>query len=314
MTSLVRSILDPSTKNNLASPKDTGPLRTFAQSARDRITQRTRPSPCQRSDLSELQRFVKQARRSIVDPILARFADVSSPEPESEEEIDPIELRRRQEQENIRELKKRQIRPCGLSLPLGTKAVIIRPEVDDEAMDVDVSIDDNEDIIIPLDNMEAVPSSPVKPKPAKAVRRPPKKTANEMLDDDGLSACVPVPEKVRLPKNIKVKPPPRSAIASDVESEVEKPKKARGAAKPKPETYKQAWSESEQNLLEQLLEQIPDGERFRYVVSLPKVTYLITGFRWQKISRAMGGRRTPRQVASRVQKYFEKLKRFGVDS
>lgn len=27
----------------------------------------------------------------------------------------------------------------------------------------------------------------------------------------------------------------------------------------------------------------------------------------------MNGRRTPRQVASRVQKYFEKLKRFGVD-
>ena len=27
----------------------------------------------------------------------------------------------------------------------------------------------------------------------------------------------------------------------------------------------------------------------------------------------MQGRRTPRQVASRVQKYFEKLKRFGVD-
>jgi hypothetical protein len=35
-------------------------------------------------------------------------------------------------------------------------------------------------------------------------------------------------------------------------------------------------------------------------------------FRWQKISRAMGGKRTPRQVASRVQKYFEKLKRFGI--
>lgn len=26
----------------------------------------------------------------------------------------------------------------------------------------------------------------------------------------------------------------------------------------------------------------------------------------------MGGKRTPRQVASRVQKYFEKLKKFGV--
>lgn len=34
--------------------------------------------------------------------------------------------------------------------------------------------------------------------------------------------------------------------------------------------------------------------------------------RWAKISQAMGGIRTPRQVASRVQKYFEKLKRFGV--
>jgi hypothetical protein len=33
--------------------------------------------------------------------------------------------------------------------------------------------------------------------------------------------------------------------------------------KPKPETYKQAWSVSEQHLLEQLLEQIPDGEKYR---------------------------------------------------
>lgn len=66
--------------------------------------------------------------------------------------------------------------------------------------------------------------------------------------------------------------------------------------KPRPETYKQAWSISEQHLLERLLEEIPDGERNR----------------WAKISQAMDGRRTPRQVASRVQKYFEKLKRFGV--
>ena len=35
--------------------------------------------------------------------------------------------------------------------------------------------------------------------------------------------------------------------------------------------------------------------------------------RWAKISQAMDGRRTARQVASRVQKYFEKLKRFGVE-
>ena len=40
---------------------------------------------------------------------------------------------------------------------------------------------------------------------------------------------------------------------------------------------------------------------------------LLTVFRWAKISKAMGGRRTARQVASRVQKYFEKLRRFGVE-
>jgi hypothetical protein len=35
--------------------------------------------------------------------------------------------------------------------------------------------------------------------------------------------------------------------------------------------------------------------------------------RWAKISQAMNGRRTARQVASRVQKYYEKLRKFGVD-
>ncbi|KAF8264626.1 hypothetical protein EI94DRAFT_1592431, partial [Lactarius quietus] len=57
----------------------------------------------------------------------------------------------------------------------------------------------------------------------------------------------------------------------------------------KSETYKQAWSVSEQHLLERLLAEIPDGEKKG---------------RWSKISNAMGGRRTPRQVASRVQKIF----------
>jgi hypothetical protein len=36
-------------------------------------------------------------------------------------------------------------------------------------------------------------------------------------------------------------------------------------------------------------------------------------YSWAQISKAMNGKRTPRQVASRVQKYFEKLKRYGLD-
>ncbi|KZP30821.1 hypothetical protein FIBSPDRAFT_1038067 [Athelia psychrophila] len=72
--------------------------------------------------------------------------------------------------------------------------------------------------------------------------------------------------------------------------------KGKTKEKKKPETYKQAWSVSEQHLLEKLLDEMPEG----------------TKNRWQKISLAMNGKRTPRQVASRVQKYFEKLKRYGV--
>ncbi|KAG7096042.1 hypothetical protein E1B28_006723 [Marasmius oreades] len=64
--------------------------------------------------------------------------------------------------------------------------------------------------------------------------------------------------------------------------------------KPRPETYKQAWSISEQHLLERLLDEIPDGSKNR----------------WKQISLSMGGQRTPRQVASRVQKYFEKLRKY----
>ncbi|KAJ7704586.1 hypothetical protein B0H17DRAFT_921519, partial [Mycena rosella] len=64
-------------------------------------------------------------------------------------------------------------------------------------------------------------------------------------------------------------------------------------------TYKVMWSASEQNLLERLLDEIPAGDARRWV--------------YQKISIAMGGRRTPRQVSSRVQKYLQKLKKFGVD-
>jgi len=187
---------------------------------------------------------------------------------------------------------------------------------------------------------------------------------------------------------------PSVANTSSGKSKPSKQTKSR-AAKPPPETYKQPWSMSEQNLLEGLLERFGDGEKFRYVffsfvlvlafgflccvalvisrlIRIARCSYFLpstipfffdrsqpgsahdipliyvftfylwpgrlfsflfstrsTGglpplinayahalfpfpIRWQKISKAMGGRRTPRQVASRVQKYFEKLKKFGV--
>ena len=47
--------------------------------------------------------------------------------------------------------------------------------------------------------------------------------------------------------------------------------------------------------MERLLEEIPSDDQNRF----------------SKISKAMDGRRTPRQVASRVQKYILKLKEYG---
>ncbi|KDR76875.1 hypothetical protein GALMADRAFT_245970 [Galerina marginata CBS 339.88] len=307
---------------------DIGPLQAFSQRNKFEISQRSRPSLVQRSELSELQRFVKQAKRTILDPILSRFADMSSPEPESEDEIDPVELKRQQEQQKIRELKKRQIRSCGLSLPLssisGSIGVFIRPDVDDEAMNVDITIDDDADTANNESSMPAVNVDSDTPSTSQAtslvdrspsaaprvkatvsgsgprVRRPSKKAISQFVDDESVATLTPLSASPRPRKKVKLKLPSRPVPSDDDDSlpdETEEPKaKKRRAEKPKPETYKQAWSESEQNLLEQLLEEIPDGEKNR----------------WQKISKAMGGRRTPRQVASRVQKYFEKLKRFGI--
>ncbi|KAJ3716375.1 hypothetical protein C8R42DRAFT_678251 [Lentinula raphanica] len=105
------------------------------------------------------------------------------------------------------------------------------------------------------------------------------------------SAFPPTPDSMTLPD--KELEPEESFEKDDTPSQQVLGKRAR----PKSETYKQAWSTSEQQLLEALLEEIPEGEKNR----------------WKKISRAMNGRRTPRQVASRVQKYFEKLKKFGIE-
>ena len=82
---------------------------------------------------------------------------------------------------------------------------------------------------------------------------------------------------------------------------------AHAPKKPKSETYKQVWSVSEQHLLERLLSENPDGEKNRYgrlFVIGPRTQSVPS--RCSKISKAIGGRHTPRQVASRVQKHFEK--------
>ncbi|KAF8983096.1 ZZ-type zinc finger-containing protein 3 [Entomortierella lignicola] len=68
---------------------------------------------------------------------------------------------------------------------------------------------------------------------------------------------------------------------------------------PKPPLYNIPWSDEEQQLLEKLLDYYPDEP--------------VAAQRFQKISAAMGTR-TPKQVASRVQKYFIKLVKAGLEA
>ena len=86
------------------------------------------------------------------------------------------------------------------------------------------------------------------------------------------------PKKARLP-NLKSTPNAKGKANGREKTKTQGKEKK---PNPKPDTYKQSWSVSEQPLLERLLEQIPEEERFR----------------WQKISRVMNG--TSTQVASRV--------------
>lgn len=65
----------------------------------------------------------------------------------------------------------------------------------------------------------------------------------------------------------------------------------------KPETFNQLWTIEEQKRLEELLVKYPPEE--------------VEMRRWTKIANALGNR-TPKQVSSRVQKYFIKLLRAGL--
>ncbi|PCH36858.1 hypothetical protein WOLCODRAFT_83217, partial [Wolfiporia cocos MD-104 SS10] len=284
------------------------PFRELASSLRHAHAERDQPSSLQESPLSDLQRLVKDARARIIDPVLASYSFLNDPssDPEEEDAPDPEELRRAHEREKIRELKKRKIASdaavpvfASSRRPASSYGVFIRRDQEDESAEVDISLDGNAE--------EAASSSePV----SMDVDTPP----TSVPSPASIAAGLPPPSGIKAEQHIRDKrkhvPPTRKAgpkVSGHVRCEPDDtadPPPVGGSSGPTnvkgkaiSETYKQAWSVSEQHLLERLLEEIPDGEKNR----------------WAKISKAMGGRRTPRQVSSRVQKYFEKLKRFGLD-
>lgn len=305
------------------SREDPSPLRELTTTLRSAQDDHNKPSLKQKSPLSNLQQLVKEARTRIIDPVLPAYAFLDVPDSEPDEPPDPEEIRRALEREKIRELKQRRIDSdavvpvvAGLRRPaLASHGVFVRRDQPDESAVVDISLEGEEAERAPsvFDRATALPMD---------VDTPPTSIASPMSTKATLPQSMSKPTRDRRSTkkgdttHARGKPqiavPGGSASAPKV---AEVTDAGKGSRKGKmSETYKQAWSVSEQHLLERLLEEIPDGTKNRCVnkhVTEPCLT--LVSRRWARISQAMGGRRTARQVASRVQKYFEKLKRFGVE-
>ncbi|OSD00453.1 hypothetical protein PYCCODRAFT_1371070 [Trametes coccinea BRFM310] len=288
---------------------DPTPFKSMAAAAREAYESRNVPPKAPLNPPSELRQLVAQKRTAILDPVLSTFHLPEELALLSDDEPDPEELARAREREKIRELKKRRIEGnaaapvfagLGLRRPAATQGVFIRQDQEDESAEVDIYMADedasgrrgtgpaSQQVVMDVDAPVSA-KSPLQPTPAKA----------EFASERRSSRKVKAEPKAA---TVKVKPQAKAKARAKAETPDDSPEPSGPPprdknGKAKSETYKQAWSVSEQHLLERLLEEIPEGEKNR----------------WSKISKAMNGRRTARQVASRVQKYYEKLKRFGVE-
>jgi len=262
---------------DLFNGQDPTPLRTFAADLRAAHHARSQPSTKQQTALSSAQQLVRTARRNIIEPVLASF-ELSSDS--SDEEQPPA-----REREPIRLLHLRKSR-----LTVRASGVHILRDMEDESADVDIATEGEPLAPTPCSVITSLPSSPY---PTES----PVMSNSRMRSSHLSRPRRPPPTRLHAAK-VKAKPcTPKAKQLCEFDRAPPPGPPTIVKEKPKSETYKQAWSISEQHLLERLLAEIPEGEKNR----------------WSKISKAMGGRRTPRQVASRVQKYFEKLKLFGVN-
>ncbi|KAI0672381.1 hypothetical protein C8Q78DRAFT_745687 [Trametes maxima] len=288
---------------------DPAPFRNMATAAREAYASRNTPPKAPQPPPSDLRKFIAEQRAAIIDPVLSAFR--LPPELallSDDDEPDPEELRRARERDKIRELKKRRIEGdtdapiyagLGLRRPVATQGVFIRRDQEDESAEVDISMDEPQSarseqradsaekaVQIAVDTPSAIASPHPDPPPENGKARRSSRKAE-------VKATV---ARVQNAGRTKARAKAKAEVPEDSpEPSAGPPRDKNGKAKS--DTYKQAWTVSEQHLLERLMEEIPDGEKNR----------------WAKISKAMNGRRTARQVASRVQKYYEKLKRFGVE-
>ena len=230
-----------------------------------------------------------------MDPVLEQ---VTIPQLDSDDEdsdeggVDPLEKRRYEERMKILELKKRKIKSGegGLRLLKTRNVVFVRNDVEDETGEVDVgswgiggddcgegvSGNDKDELRMDTErsSCQVVPTSrgvgrnarhrratqKVLMRDANEKDRPRKKTKIQPLSPEPdsfepeIKSCAAIDDG---PSDSQVDSTPDNPLLGDTPG--------RKTQKSRSETYKQSWTTDEQNLLEQLLQTIPDGEKFRFV-------------------------------------------------
>jgi hypothetical protein len=189
---------------------------------------------------------VRAARRTIIEPVLASF-ELSSDSSDEEQQPAPDE---RQQIHRI------HLRKSGLTVR--ASGVHILRNMQDESQDVDIATDG--DSLGPMSS-SVIPSLPPPHCPTK-----PTAISNPRMRSPRLSRPRrPLTTRPHMAKTRQHAPQTKQLSEPDrVSPEPSVAKKE----KPRSETYKQAWSVSEQHLLERLLAEIPDGEKNRYATSL----------------------------------------------
>jgi hypothetical protein len=220
---------------------DPGPLQKFAVTEQIAYASRNQPSAAPCSGLSALQNYVKSARKSIVEPVFATL------ETFSDTENDDLSAKPTFRSYLHTYRPRSTYASGGLTLATSrprdnTGQVILRSDVKEENTDALITVDtheeDNENIKPRGKQLPYYPPDPTPPFPSSPAQKVKTSTA-----------------KLRQNSKAHSKPPRANLITT----KLLKPKG-------KTDSYKQAWSNSEQDLLERLLDEIPDGTKNRFVV------------------------------------------------
>lgn len=228
---------------------DPTPLHTFAHTSHE---QNIRPRIHPTSEPSDLQNFVRESRRVILDPVLAKLDPITDSEVE---EVDVIS------------------QSCPLApadRPRGRGGLFVKRKLAlNEELKFPKDIDTSTSTVTPP------PPEPTLKKSIRSRRLTTKARARE--EGENIIGERPRKRRVKLILGPPPVPPSSSPPATpnlEPQSTSPQPLQDTQGSEDRAETYKQAWSVSEQHLLEQLLQEIPDGEKNRQVPDLSNAACL----------------------------------------